>query len=204
MRKTIKKHGTWLAALAVCICVLALFAPAVYADTDGTELQVTDQPEKLVIQLGPAWAGVEFELKTDVGVYPQPIIVSPEGMLIMELGGSKTYTLSCLSSTVVPPLPQTDGTAADESSQTDSTLGPTVSPDPSPEGDTQETVTPGPDEATDATSGDGNLVRGIPNMHLFLFAGGLLICVGALVAMRVLKNRRTRFNDDDDAYDDED
>lgn len=203
MSKIHKKHGVWLAALAACMYAMVLFAPVVYADTDGTELQVTDQPEKLVIQLGPAWAGVEFELKTDVGVYPQPVVVSPEGVLSMELGGSKTYTLSCLSSPVAPPLPQAEGTAADEPGRPDSALEPTVSPDPSPESDTQETAMPGPDEQADASSGDGNLVRGIPNMHLFLFAGGLLICVGTLIAMRVLKNRRTRYYDEEEPEDDE-
>ena len=55
-------------ALLVAICLL-LCCPIVYADTDGTEPQVIDQPSKLILQLGPEWAGVSFRLHTDAGTY---------------------------------------------------------------------------------------------------------------------------------------
>ena len=54
---------TLLAALclAMCLCTTA------FADTDGTEPKITQQPDQLVLQLGTRWAGVEFELRTDAG-----------------------------------------------------------------------------------------------------------------------------------------
>ena len=71
--------------LAMCLCTTA------FADTDGTEPKITQQPDQLVLQLGTRWAGVEFELRTDAGVFPAPI--------------STTYTLSCINSTVPIPDP---------------------------------------------------------------------------------------------------
>ena len=76
-----------------------------FADTDGTEPQITQQPDKLILQLGSAWTGVEFTLKTDAGVFPATIKVDDSGILQMDLGGSSTYTLSCLDSIVPIPLP---------------------------------------------------------------------------------------------------
>ena len=66
---------TLLAALclAMCLCTTA------FADTDGTEPKITQQPDQLVLQLGTRWAGVEFELRTDAGVFPAPIIVDEDG-----------------------------------------------------------------------------------------------------------------------------
>ena len=52
--------------LAMCLCTTA------FADTDGTEPKITQQPDQLVLQLGTRWAGVEFELRTDAGVFPGP------------------------------------------------------------------------------------------------------------------------------------
>ena len=90
---------TLLAALclAMCLCTTA------FADTDGTEPKITQQPDQLVLQLGTRWAGMEFELRTDAGVFPAPIVVDETGVLTMDLGGSTTYTLSCINSTV--PIP---------------------------------------------------------------------------------------------------
>ena len=59
------------------ICILCIPATPIYAEpqgTDGTEMQVIE-PEKLEIQLGADWAGVEFQLKTDSGMYPGTIAV---------------------------------------------------------------------------------------------------------------------------------
>ena len=82
--------------LAMCLCTTA------FADTDGTEPKITQQPDQLVLQLGTRWAGVEFELRTDAGVFPAPIIVDETGVLTMDLGGSTTYTLSWDSSAQQP------------------------------------------------------------------------------------------------------
>ena len=55
------------------------------------------------MQLGTRWAGVEFELRTDAGIFPVPVVVDEYGVLTMDLGGSTTYTLSCIHSTA--PIP---------------------------------------------------------------------------------------------------
>jgi len=191
MRNILRK---WPAALALFICALLFLSPSVYADPDGTELQITDQPEKLVIQLGPEWAGVEFQLMTDVGLYPQPVIVSPEGILTMELGGSKTYTLSAMGSAV--PIPSPDATSA--VTNTDSApQQPIVDESPGQPATTDPKVTTQSDN-----QGDGNLIKGIPNLHLFLFAGGLIAGVVGLVTMRIRNKRKNNRGDcDDDFYD---
>ena len=87
------------------ICILCIPATPIYAEpqgTDGTEMQVIE-PEKLEIQLGADWAGVEFQLKTDSGMYPGTIAVGEDGVLRMELGGSKSYVLTCMNSSVSLP-----------------------------------------------------------------------------------------------------
>ena len=78
------------------ICLTMAVSRSVFADTDGNELQVFI-PSKLEIQLGSDWANSKFELKTDVGVYPEPIFTDSTGILRLEIGGSSTYVLSCLS-----------------------------------------------------------------------------------------------------------
>ncbi len=95
------------------ICILCIPVTPIYAEsqgTDGTEMQVME-PEKLEIQLGADWAGVEFQMKTDSGMYPGTIAVGDDGVLRMELGGSKSYVLTCMNSSVSAwrqrrPLPQ--------------------------------------------------------------------------------------------------
>lgn len=83
-------------ALLVLLCFCMILGQPVYADTDGTELQILD-PSYLEIQLGTDWAGTEFQLRTDMGVYPDTIRVNENGILHLEIGGSKTYLLSSLS-----------------------------------------------------------------------------------------------------------
>ena len=92
--------------LALLCCIL-MCTGVVYAtgdDTDGTELQVA-QPVILEVQLGPQWAGVEFQLKTDVGLYPGTIAVGQDGILRTELGNSGSYVLSCLTLNAAVPSP---------------------------------------------------------------------------------------------------
>jgi len=205
MSKPLKKPMAWIMALAVCLCAAFLFTPAVYADTDGTELQVTDQQEKLVIQLGTAWAGVEFELKTDAGLYPQPVVVNAEGVLSMELGGSKTYTLSAMNSSTSIPDPDAPAatTSQDDESASDDVQSSAAQSDAPVETDNQ-TATKEPDETTESgAKEDNNLITGIPNMHLFLFAGGLIACIAGLVVMWVVKRRKNSRYDDSDDYDDD-
>ena len=79
-------------------------AQAVSQGTDGDELQVLEASE-LEIQLGTAWAGVGFVFRTDAGVYPSPVYVGNDGVLRLEIGGSKQYILSCLQSDIPIPEP---------------------------------------------------------------------------------------------------
>ena len=85
-------------------CILTAFNYTANADTDGTEMKIL-QAQQLEVQLGTAWAGVEFQLRTDAGLYPGTVKVGDDGVLRMEIGGSKSYVLSCLNSDVSIPLP---------------------------------------------------------------------------------------------------
>jgi hypothetical protein len=168
----IKKNTARFAVLL--IATMSLFPTIAFAKTDGSEIQITDQPDRLIIQFGPQWAGVEFELKTDAGLFPVPVVVDASGILKMDLGGSKTYTLSCLASPVEIPEPQTEPD--------------TAAPPPVP---TQENAKP-------VTEPDNK--SGIPTGHLILFLVGLAIAVGGLLAMRYFKRGRESYDygDDDD------
>lgn len=181
-----KKWIVQAAAALMALCTVIWTAPLVHADTDGTELQVL-QPSQLEIQLGAEWAGVEFRLKTDAGLYPDPIPVDESGILRLEIGGSETYILSCLDSAVAVPTPEPEAETAP------------------PAADTNE-------EATDESSEEAPVfleeypeeeAKGaeIPVKYLVIFGVGLLIAVGALVALRVVQRRG---NDDWEDDDDED
>ena len=77
------------------LCILCIPVTPVYAaqqGTDGSELQVV-KAEQLEIQLGTSWSGVEFQLKTDAGVYPGTVKVGTDGVLRLEIGGSSQYIL---------------------------------------------------------------------------------------------------------------
>lgn len=87
-----------IAAFMGVVCSLSILTGSAFAapqGTEGDELQVLE-PQQLEVQLGPEWVGKEFSLKTDVGMYPETIVVGSDGVLRTELGGSKTYTLSCM------------------------------------------------------------------------------------------------------------
>lgn len=164
------------------ICILCIPVTPIYAEsqgTDGTEMQVME-PEKLEIQLGADWAGVEFQMKTDSGMYPGTIAVGDDGVLRMELGGSKSYVLTCMNSSVSTPE-ATQAPATTEEAQRESNA------DQDSNGSNN-----GQDEK--------GTVAGIPVLHLVLFAGGMVLAVGSLVAMRVMKKRR----ESDAEYEDED
>jgi hypothetical protein len=173
-----KRIVVWLFTAIVTAAAL----PAVtFADTDGSEIQITDRPDKLVLQLGSRWAGVEFELKTDAGVFPVPIPVNASGVLETDLGGSKTYILSCLESSVPIPNPE---------QQTDT---PATAPPPG-----------NPGSAPNPKS--GRTAGGIPTGVLLAFAVGLA-AAGGFFAASFLGRRREAYDydceDEDDAdYDD--
>ena len=102
-----KKTKTGIGVMLALLCCILMCTGVVYAtgdDTDGTELQVA-QPVILEVQLGPQWAGVEFQLKTDAGLYPGTIAVGQDGILRTELGNSGSYVLSCLTLNAAVPAP---------------------------------------------------------------------------------------------------
>lgn len=163
MRKR-KALAAMLAAMA-----MSLMALNAHADTDGTELQVAE-PSQLTIQLGSDWAGVEFQLRTDSGVYPGVVVVDESGVLSLEIGGSSTYELSCLGSPQTVPTPEPEPSEAPESEQAET----------EPATTSADTVTPTPDEG-----GDELTVYGIPVIHLAIFGGGLLVAIVLLIALRL-------------------
>ena len=185
MNRTRKKTGRACLSLLVIVMLMSVLCPAALADTDGTEPQLTQQPDQLILQLGTRWAGVEFELRTDAGVVPAPIVVDSSGVLTMDLGGSKTYTLSCLNSTVPIPDPLTGQGQA-----------------------VQEPAEPSQDAAADAAQQektDANSGNGIPVGTLILFLTGLALAGAGLAALYIAKRRQQSVCDnwedgDDDEY----
>lgn len=177
-----KKRKAFAAMLAVM--AMSLMALNAHADTDGTELQVAE-PSQLTIQLGSDWAGVEFQLRTDSGVYSGTVVVDKSGVLSLEIGGSSTYELSCLGSQQAAPTPEPEPSKAPERGQTETEPVPTST----------DTVAPTPDEA-----GDDLTVYGIPVIHLAVFGGGLLVAIVLLIALRFSRRRRRRW----DEYDEDD
>lgn len=175
-----------LALVLAMTCILYFPTPASAAaqGTDGTELEVV-QPEKLEIQLGESWAGVAFELKTDAGMYPEVIPVGEDGILRLEIGGSTSYTLTCMNSGVeIPELDAVQPT--EEVSEVEDTA------DTIPTEDTEAAAYP--EEGTvpvEADMADGT-VAGIPIAHLALFGGGLIVAVGALAGIHIFQKRRER------------
>ena len=119
-------------------------------------------------------------MKTDAGLYPGTIPVGQDGVLRLEIGGSKSYVLTCLNSAAKAPSP-TQAPATTESQ---------------PE-ETQERDASEEKEAT---------IAGIPILHLCLFAGGMVLAVGGLIVMYVVKKRREEdggYEYDEDEYEDE-
>jgi hypothetical protein len=168
-------------SIILCIAMLCIFCFPVQVSaepqqgTTGDELQLMEA-EKLEIQLGTEWAGVEFQLKTDAGLYPGTVKVGQDGVLRMEIGGSKSYILTCMNSAVeVPEVTQAPATTETDSEQNNS--------------------------ETDTAEEGGATVAGIPVLHIVLFAGGMVVAIGALIAMHVVKRRRENepvYDEDDD------
>lgn len=168
-------------SILLCVAMLCIlcFPVQVLAETQqGTtsdELQLMEA-EKLEIQLGTEWAGVEFQLKTDAGLYPGTVKVGQDGVLRMEIGGSKSYILTCMNSAVkVPEVTQAPATTETDSEQNNS--------------------------ETDSAEEGSATVAGIPVLHIVLFAGGMVVAIGALIAMHVVKRCRENepvYDEDDD------
>ena len=155
----------------ICILCFPIGVSAASQGTNGDEMQVAT-PEKLEIHLGQEWTGVTFELQTDYGKYPDPIPVGEDGVLRLEIGGSSSYVLFCLSSETQASAPGEtipDDTAFSESTDTDK------------EGliDIEEVTPTEPAEE-----------EGIPTVHIVMFVGGLVAAVGTLVGISYFQKRR--------------
>lgn len=171
--------------LLAAILSLAL-APAALADTGDSTPKITQQPDQLVLQLGTRWAGVEFELRTDAGVFPAPVVVDEAGVLRMDLGGSTTYTLCCIESSVPIPDPVTGETPGNESLPPADNTPPQQPPQPSD---------PEPAPAPAASQ------RSVPPVPLIIFLMGVAAVGGGIAAFWILKRRQ---QEDYDEWDDED
>jgi len=196
-------------AAALLTALLLTVVPA-SADTGEFTLQMSGEPAKLIIQLGPGWAGTQFELRTDAGMYPERIVVSDNGLLQMDLGGSKTFTLSRVQGVAQqadPPAAQTTNAV--------------------PAADTPTAVATEPTPTTEAADGDVDLdaflaaltepgtevpaeqptapeepeAQAVPIKHILIFGGGILAAVIALVVLGSFKKRRAD-NDEEDDYED--
>ena len=167
-----RTYRHWATLLLAVVLSLAL-APAALAGTGDTTPKITQQPDQLVLQLGARWAGVEFELRTDAGVFPAPVVVDESGVLRMDLGGSTTYTLSCIESSV--PIP---GPAASEAPDSE----PTPPIDNTPVQQPPQTSEPEPAPAPSQQS--------IPLVPLMVFLIGLAAIGGGMIVYWVLKRRQ--------------
>lgn len=191
-----KKLKRMLVACSFIMVFFCLSYIPVNADTDGTELNVLE-PSKLEIQLGTDWSGVQFQLKTDVGVYPEEIAVGEDGVLRLEIGGSSTYILSCLYSEIDAPVPgRIDSTPVSGDSDEDETASADTEA-------AEESASTEEGENEPAESGNTGMVAGIPITHLLLFCGGLLLSVGTLIGIRVISNKKKELYEYDDDEEDE-
>lgn len=173
-----------------------LFATPVFASEasqheiqpdENTAVASFEGPNTLIIELGAEWADTEFTFTSENSAEPAAAVVSPEGVLTLSLDGSYIYRLESGGS----DLPQTEK-AADSSVIIEETEEDAA--DPIPE-----------QQSEDAGEEGSTILPGVPNQHLFLFGGGLIVCIGALIAMHVIKKRRTNADydaEDDDDYDD--
>lgn len=191
MRSQISKIRLVSSLIITSILLFALSVPAFARDyTDGSELRVAT-PEQLEVQLGAAWAGVEFRLKTDAGMYPGTIPVGEDGVLRLEIGGSSSYQLSCIGSAVPTPTPNPLPSPAPPEKPSP-TPTPTLAAEES--APPQATITVSEVEPVDPEF----TLRDIPVWQLGLLGGGLVVAIGVLIALAVLKKRRGDDSDEDD------
>ena len=222
-----KKRILQIFLLAAVILFSGCFLPhpCVFADTNGSEIIVV-QPEKLEIQLGMDWIGAEFQLRTDQGLYPDLIPVGNDGVLRLEIGGSGSYILSCVSTGRTMPVSRPEAYYTPALLQSVPSSAPVYTPEyvaPAPESvvyPVSETALPQDAEPeagySDEAAYDDDfyyeepydeyyeyediLIAGIPLKHALFFIIGLLTCISILVALQIAS---VRISEDDD-FDDND
>ena len=57
MNRSKKRKNRLFPMLITVMVMTAVLTPAAYADTDGTEPKITQQPDQLVLRLGTRWTG---------------------------------------------------------------------------------------------------------------------------------------------------
>ena len=168
----------------ICLLSFPVQASAASQGTEGTEQGIA-KAEKLEIFLGEAWAGVEFQLRTDAGKYPDPIPVGENGVLSLEIGGSEHYFLTCQATRTEAPVPEDESVSGNETLAEGETLEST-------EETAEDTV-----ETTDATTEATEVIveqipdDGIPTSTVVIFAVGLLLAIAALVLMHMHQKRNS-------------
>ena len=115
---------------------------------------------------------MEFQMETDVGLYPGVITVDETGVLCTELGGSKSYKLSCLDSSITAPASNDTQTPAAESSQA------SVQDSGSPESVPEKTA------------------EKVPVSSILFFGISMAVAIGSLVTMQILKKRKAKWKQD--------
>jgi hypothetical protein len=177
----IKYFAGFFTSIAVMV-VMFIFNPSTaLADTDGSELRITNQPDKLVLNLGADWAGSQFELTLDAVKFPFPVAVDDSGILNMELGGSKIYTLTLLDPNAVVEQPTQ-----------------LITPSSAPNG-----TLPQPNNTIPDTPIEKSTVSFVPVLHMLAFFGGLAVAVGGLVLIRIIKKRRAEYENENEEEDDD-
>lgn len=180
----------------VCLLSFPVQASATAQGTEGTEQEVV-QPQQLEIFLGETWAGVEFQLRTDAGKYPEAIPVGENGILSLEIGGSEHYFLTCQATQVEVPDPEAESDPMDETDLTDAATEETVE-DTAAE-NTENAESTDATETTEVTI-DEVPQDSVPTSAIVIFAFGLLIAIAALVLMQM--NQKRNNAQDCDADDD--
>jgi len=188
------KSNILIYILAVIILGISMISTVmvVYADTDGKELKITAQPEKLVLNLGADFAGAEFELKFDSGVFPVPVKANSSGILTMELGGSKTYTLTrIIPVSATEPLKPNPTDMNPSSSDTTESGTESIS--------LEGTTNTGDSNTTESTIND--IIppdNSVPVIPMIIFFSLLFLVGGSYLIIRTLKKRREEYDYDED------
>ena len=219
-------HIIFIAAVLIFSCSF-LTIPCAFADTDGSEIIIV-QPEKLEIQLGSEWAGAEFQLRTDQGLYPNLIPVGSDGVLRLEIGGSGSYILSCVSTGRTMPISRAEAYYTSAPAQSVPSSAPAYTPEyvapasepvvyPVSEAPVFQAAVPEPEYSAEASYEEGYyyeepydeeydeyediLIAGIPLKHALIFIIGLLVCIVILVALQIAS---VRLKEEEDEFDDND
>lgn len=182
-------------------------------------------PSYLEVQLGSAFAGTEFQFRTDTGIYPGTIQVGEDGVLRLEIGGSSQYILSCVSTGTAttgyipqpeitsppinypyvsqsPPATQFEqiiqhdpGIQVEPVAQVESTPLPVLQ---APEESVSELTSYEQPAAEVIYYVEEDDLPGIPTEYLIILIVGLLVCIAVLVGLKLASPKSS----DDDGFDD--